>query len=198
MLRAFIEDWQPPSATRATPGRFVARPPGRARPSASAPSASRRAGSSTRRRAARPLGPLAPLYGGLRRRMDGHRRRRRKPDRPAPRRRPVALFRHRALGGAWRSSATPRQLRLASDRPHAQLAVRLCDVAPDGPRAGQLRGAEPVAPRGLQARAPGAGRGARASRSRCAGTVFRPATACAWPSPPPIGRWSGPRATPPP
>ena len=101
-----------------------------------------------------------------------------------------------------RSSASPRwRCALAADRPSALLAVRLCDVAPDGASLLVTRGAAQPHPPRLARRA--ASRSSRARRydvtrpaRRDRAASSRPATACAWRSPPPTGRGPGRRPSP--
>ena len=89
------------------------------------------------------------------------------------------------------------RLKLAADRPRAMVAVRLCDVQPDGASTRITYGVLNLChrnshefPEDCGARR---GDGDRASGSTTSPTASRPGTGCAWRSRRPIGRWSGHR-----
>ena len=121
------------------------------------------------------------------------------PGRPARGRRSLADLRLRSRWpSGWRSSARPSwSWTLAVDRPEAFVAVRLCDVAPDGASTRASYGdPEPVASQRsheeLRPMTPGS-----ANACACSSTTPRMrssrATGSASPSRRPTGRWSGRR-----
>ena len=136
VLRAFIEDWQPPSTTRTvSPGRFVGE---RSWPSPAIVAKPYHLGagrlSGTAEPAAAPLSIRSPLWTGtaggewMGTGVAG--------DRPADQRLDDGfslIFDSEPLGEAVEVLGNPvLALVLSSDYPQAQIAVRLCDVAPDG------------------------------------------------------------------
>ncbi len=118
---------------RSSRGAWSARRSGRAPTSESELPASGPGGWSTGLRAREPRGPLATLDRDRGRRVDGNRRRGRASGRPAlddglslcfdsePVSEPIELLGNPVV-----------ELDLASDRPQAQIGIRLCDVSPDG------------------------------------------------------------------
>ena len=111
------------------------------------------------------------------------------------------VFDTQPLGETVEILGIPRaQLAVSADRPQALLAVRLCDVAPDGTSTLVTRGVlnlthrdEPRDARAARARRDGRSHASSSTRSR---TPSRPATASGSPSRRPTGRGRGRRPPP--